>query len=552
MDILSIENLSFTYPERSEKALGGIDLSVAKGEFLLVCGSSGCGKTTLLCLIKKELSPHGVIDGSVMLEGKNVTELSDRESAQKIGFILQDPEKQIVTDKVWHELAFGLESLGTDQNIMRRRIGEIAEYFGIDAWLDRTTDSLSGGQKQLVCLASVMVMSPHLLILDEPISRLDPIAAHELVSLLTRINRELGVTVIVAEHCLDSLFAVADRVCVLEKGRIVSCGTPRSVAAELVRSEFEIKAALPAASRIAAGVSNIDADTISITVREGQNFLAAYPHRSFQIDKYVPSERKAIDVRDAYFRYERKGADVLRSLSFSVSEGEIFSVVGGNGTGKSTMLKAISGLERVYRGKIEIFGKNIKKYAPGELYRHNLAFLPQNVDALFLCDTLREDLFDICGSMNYSRTDSESKIGEIVDRFGLGKLLDCHPYDLSGGEMHKAAIAKILLTEPRLLLLDEPTSGLDAASKAELAKVLKGMRDEGKTILIVTHDLEFAASVSDRTALFSDGKVMSVDSVENFFSDNDFYTTQASRISRAVFDRAVTVERVIELAREDG
>lgn len=551
MDILSIENLSFTYPGSSERALDGVSLSVASGEFLLLCGSSGCGKTTLLRLIKKELSPHGERSGSVVFDGKSIADLSDRESAQKIGFIFQDPEKQIVTDKVWHELAFGLESLGTDQNVMRRHIGEIAEYFGIDALLDRTTDSLSGGQKQLVCIASVMVMSPKLLILDEPISCLDPIAAHELVSLLTRINRELGVTVIVAEHCLDLLFAAADRVCVLEKGRIISCSAPRTVAAELLESDAKIKAALPSASRIAAGISKIDADTIPLTVREGQRLLAEYPRRSYQTGKYMPSDNKTVEVRDVCFRYEKDGADVLRSLSFSVSDAEIFSVVGGNGTGKSTMLKAISGVEKIYRGKIEIFGKNIRKYAGGELYCNNLAFLPQNIDALFLCDSLHEDLFDICKSMNYSRAESESKIKEIAERFGLEGLLDRHPYDLSGGEMHKAALAKILLAEPRLLLLDEPTSGLDVVAKADLVKLLRDMRQKGRTILIVTHDLEFAASVSDRCALFSDGNIVSVDNVENFFSDNDFYTTDASRISRAVFEHAVTVDRIIGLVRTD-
>lgn len=550
MEILSIKNLSFSYPDRTEKAIDDLSLSVQKGDFTIICGRSGCGKTTLLRLVKKELAPSGLLTGDIIYNGKRISDMSDRDSAQNIGFVLQDPEKQIVTDRVWHELAFGLESLGVKSDQIRRKVGEIAEFFGIDGLMDRSIDSLSGGEKQLVCIASVMVMSPEVLLLDEPVSRLDPIAASNLVSVLARINRELGTTVIVAEHKLDELFSVADSAAVIESGRLLSFGSPREVCTRLAQCGSDLVSAIPASARIALALSDRSISDLPMTVREGQIFMADYPHGVFEnkIDRNM-SETIAICAKNIFFRYEKEGRDILRDLSLDVRVGEIYSIVGGNGTGKSTLLKNLAGIERPLRGKIEIFGEDIRKYSKTALYRHNIAYLPQSISAVFTSETVREEFFDICAVTGHSKDDAAQDIESITKKLSIDKLLDVHPYDLSGGEMHKAALAKILLTKPRILLLDEPTSGIDAISKSELGKILKDIRSEGVTVIIVTHDLEFAAEISDRCALFFGGNIVSSDEPHIFFSQNTFYTTEASRISRSVFDGTVTVSDVISLGR---
>lgn len=550
MEILSIKNLSFTYSDRTEKAIDDLSLSVQKGDFTIICGRSGCGKTTLLRLIKKELAPNGSLTGDIFYKGKRLSDMSDRDSAQKIGFVLQDPEKQIVTDRVWYELAFGLESLGVKSDKIRTKVAEIAQFFGIDRLMDRSVDSLSGGEKQLVCIASVMVMSPEILLLDEPISRLDPIAASNLVSILTRINRELGTTVIVAEHKLDELFSFADSAAVLDGGRLLSFGAPRDVCAHLAKCDSDFFIAVPSAARIAACLCERPISALPMTIREGQVFMADYPHASLSntVAQNVSNDI-AISAKHVYFRYEKEGRDVLRDLSFDVRVGEICSIVGGNGTGKSTLLKNLSGIERSLRGKIEIFGKDIKKYPKSALCHHNIAYLPQSISAVFTSETVREELFDICAAMCYSKDDTAHEVESIAKKLSIDKLLDVHPYDLSGGEMHKAALAKILLTRPRILLLDEPTSGIDAITKSVLGKILKDIRSEGVTVVIVTHDLEFAAETSDRCGLFFGGNIVSFDEPHTFFSQNAFYTTEASRISRSVFDGAVTVGDVVSLGR---
>ncbi|MBQ7354002.1 MAG: ABC transporter ATP-binding protein, partial [Clostridia bacterium] len=220
MEILQIENLSFRYPKAEHNALTDVTLSINRGELVVVCGQSGCGKTTLLRLLKKELAPAGEQVGSVRYCGTPVGELEDRTSAAEIGFVMQDPESQIVTDRVWHELVFGAENLGIPSDVIRRRAGELASYFGIDGWFRRTTDTLSGGQKQLLNLASVTLLQPKVLILDEPTAQLDPIAAAEFMNTLQRLNRQLGLTVILSEHRLEEVFPSADKILLMDKGKV--------------------------------------------------------------------------------------------------------------------------------------------------------------------------------------------------------------------------------------------------------------------------------------------------------------------------------------------
>ena len=550
MEFLQVKNLSFTYPNRDEAALAGLDFSVERGSFTVLCGQSGSGKTTLLRLLKRELAPHGTQDGEILYCGVPLSALDDRRSAAEIGFVRQDPDEQLVTDKVWHELAFGLESLGLKNGDIRRRVGEMASYFGIQSWYHNDTDHLSGGQKQLLNLAAVMVMQPKLLLLDEPTSQLDPIAAADFIATLQKLNRELGLTILLSEHRLEEVFPVADRVIVMERGKPCLTGTPRELCGAL--RGHPLAQGLPSASRIWAGLDVPDVPC-PLTVREGRELLETrFSDRSgARISvRPRPETPPVLEAEGLCFRYEKDAPDVLRELSLSVRGGEIFALLGGNGAGKTTTLHLLAGLEKPYRGTIRVLGKKMKDYKNGALYRGCLSLLPQSPRTIFLKDSVREDYRQLLEAHGVKAAEQTEKIDAMAARLDIAPLLDRHPYDLSGGEQQKCALGKLLLTDPKILLLDEPTKGLDAEYKDRLRSLLHGLRAEGRTVVMVTHDVEFAAAVADRCALFFDGEVIADGAPNEFFSGNHFYTTAASRIARTVLPNAVLCEEVVALCRE--
>ncbi len=552
MELLQVEDLSFRYPKSERDALYGIDLSVQSGEFIVLCGPSGCGKTTLLRLLKKELAPYGERSGQILYNGAPQDALTD---AGEIGFVRQDPESQIITDKVWHELAFGLENMGVPTEVIRRRVGEMASFFGIEGWFRQRTDELSGGQKQLLNLASVMVMQPKLLILDEPTGQLDPIAAADFITTLQKLNRELGLTILLAEHRLEEVFPIADRALVLENGRVLLDDAPRMIGTRL--SEFgrdhPMLRALPSAVRVWRGIGS--GDPCPLTVREGRDFL----ERNFNsraeelpVPEAPHDAETAVELKNVWFRYEKDSPDVLRGVSVKVYRGEIFCILGGNGAGKTTALNVIAGLDRPYRGGVLINGRHIKDYKGGALYRKNLAFLPQNPETVFVRDSVRADLAEILEAAETPKEECAPRIEKIAERLGIADLLDRHPCDLSGGEQQKSALAKVLLSEPRILLLDEPTKGIDAFAKRDLREILRKLKSDGITVIMVTHDVEFAAETADRCAFVFDGELLSVDPPQKFFAENSFYTTAANRMARGLWKNAVTCEQVIECCRAEA
>ncbi len=556
MEILRVENLNFQYPKTDRPALSAIDLTVQRGEFLVLCGESGCGKTTLLRLLKRALAPAGTQTGQIRCCGVPQAQLDDRTAAAEIGYVLQNPDSQIVTDKVWHELAFGLENLGVPTEIIRRRVGEMASYFGIQDWFRKKTDELSGGQKQLLNLAAVMVMQPKLLILDEPTSQLDPIAAADFIATLQKLNRELGLTILLAEHRLEEVFPIADRVILMDHGRILLDDDPSRIGARLhaTRPDHPMNRGLPSAVRIFTGLpASMRTAPCPLTVREGRDFLEQ--RFSAEPDRFspppLPDAEPAVELKNVWFRYERPLPDVLRGTSMTVYTGEHYCLLGGNGSGKTTALNVISGLNRAYRGKVRIYGRQIADYRGSTLYRKNLAYLPQNPQTVFIRDTVRADLAELLEAQGADKPAQEARIAAVAAQLEIADLLDRHPYDLSGGEQQKCALAKMLLTEPKLLLLDEPTKGLDPGAKYRLQSVLAALKAQGITILTVTHDVEFAAECADRCALFFDGEVLSADVPEAFFAENNFYTTAANRIARQLFPHAVTCAQVLaSCARE--
>lgn len=541
-----IQNLTFGYPGEKD-VLKGVNMRVERGEFIVLCGKSGSGKTTLLRHLKTVLSPHGKKTGEVLFDGTPIEQVSLRDQSAKIGYVMQNPDSQIVTDKVWHELAFGLESLGCDQATMRLRVAEMASYFGIQDWFHRSVSELSGGQKQLLNLASIMAMQPEALILDEPTSQLDPIAASDFLNTVRKINRELGTTVIITEHRLEDIFHAADRVIVMDEGEIIASDVPARVGAMLKNRNDDMFAAMPAPVRVFYGTGA--SGDCPLTVRDGRNWLSREMEnvQSAQMEPEKPIDEDAeaaLKVKEIWFRYEKDSPDVLRGVSFEAPKGALFAIVGGNGTGKSTLLKAICGVCPPYRGKIELGGKKIRDFKRGELFRNNLSMLPQDPQSLFVKKSVREDLREM---LPLGDRDADAKIAAIAEKCEIAHLLDRHPYDLSGGEQQRAALAKVLLTNPKIMLLDEPTKGIDAFFKEKLARVLKKLIADGMAVIMVSHDVEFCARYADYVSMFFDGQILTTNTPRRFFARNSFYTTAANRMSRHVFPDAVTAEDVIEL-----
>ena len=549
-----IKNLSFSYPaSKNGLALKEINLSIDRGEYIAVCGKSGSGKTTLLKHLKSVLSPHGNMEGEIYFEGKPLKESDLRQQSSKIGYVMQNPDNQIVTDKVWHELAFGLESLGIDQKTIRLRVAEMASYFGIQGWFHKNVTELSGGQKQLLNLASIMAMQPTVLILDEPTSQLDPIAAADFLNTVRKINLELGTTVIITEHRLEDIFHAADRVVVMEKGSIIAADEPHKIGEFLKAETNEMFAAMPSPVQIYYGVEN---DLrCPLTVREGRNWLSSLlKDKEIKIASIEEREEEdeetkvpAVTLKEVWFRYEKEAPDVLKGVNLQIPKGKIFAIVGGNGTGKSTTLKSICNICKPYRGQVLIDGKKIDKYKSSELFKGNLAMLPQDPQSLFVKKTVREDLEEMLLS-----GEDKKRVEEVADICDITDLLESHPYDLSGGEQQRAALAKVLLTEPKILLLDEPTKGIDNFFKLKFAEILGRLREKGVTILMVSHDVEFCAKYADRVGMFFDGSVVTTNTPKLFFSQNSFYTTAANRMSRHIFENAITNEDVIKLCRANS
>ena len=547
MELASIQNLTFTYPEQERAVLQDVTLGLHPGDFTVLAGPSGCGKSTLLRQLKTVLAPHGKREGRILLDGIPIDDIPDREQASMIGFVMQSPDSQIVTDKVWHELAFGLESLGVDQKTMRARVSEMACYFGIADWFHRDVANLSGGQKQLLNLASIMAMQPEVLILDEPTSQLDPIAASDFLNTVRKINIELGTTVIITEHRLEDIFPYADRAIVMDSGKVIADDTPRKIGKLLWEQGNDMFAAMPTPVRVFYGAGG-EGDC-PLTVREGRNWLSKAFTEVPRIAEFSAKpmedeiEKPALSLKELWFRYEKDSPDILRGVSAEVPVGSLYAIVGGNGAGKSTTLKAICGICKPYRGSVKVFGKPINKYKSSELFGGCLAMLPQDPKSLFVKKTVREDLEEM--------TKNKTLINEIAATCQIESLLGSHPYDLSGGEQQRAALAKVLLTQPKLLLLDEPTKGIDSFFKETLAIILCKLKEQGVTIVMVSHDVEFCAKYADQVSMFFDGQILTTDTPRRFFGANSFYTTAANRMSRHVFRNAVTAEDVILLYKKN-
>lgn len=498
----------------------------------MLCGQSGCGKTTLLRLLKEETAPKGERSG----------EICCRYESGNGGYVFQNPEMQIVTDKVWHELAFACENKGWSREKIRRRVGEISAYFGLQRIFHSDTAILSGGQKQRLNLAAAVVTEPEILFLDEPTSQLDPIAAESFMGAVGRLNRDFGITVIMSEHNADSVFPMADRVAYMDEGKIETVLSPREIGTYLRGKPMF--GALPCAARIAASLG--EKEPLPITAAEGKATIRRYDNKkTLPLPPRRLPDEVTMEVKNLSFRYKKDSPEVLRNVSFKVHKGEIFSILGENGVGKSTLLEVMSGILAGASGRIRYNGRTLKSYGV-RLYRGNIAMLVQDPQNCFTRDTLREDWAHMAMQTGFSGAEN------LARRLRLWELMDSHPYDLSGGEQQRAALGKVLMQRPRLLLLDEPAKGLDAVNKNEMAQIISEVAKEGTAVVIATHDTEMAAQISHTCAMMFDGEIISPQSPEKFFSENIFYTTPAAKISRGYFENAVTPRRVTDLCRLNG
>ncbi|MEK4996912.1 energy-coupling factor transporter ATPase [Paenibacillus sp. FSL R10-2796] len=553
MEIYRIEELSFTFPEQEQAALSNINLTIESGDFITICGKSGCGKSTLLRQLKTILTPHGSRQGAIYYKGQPVEEIDQRTQAAEIGYVLQSPDNQIVTDKVWHELAFGLESLGYDHSTIRLRVAEMASFFGIQTWFHKSVTELSGGQKQLLNLASIMAMHPSVLILDEPTSQLDPIAASDFLETVKKINRELGTTVIMTEHRLEDVLPLTDRLIVLNEGVVIADDTPQKVGEALSKLNHPMFLSMPSPMQIVAGV---DHDLAwPVTVKEGRQWLDAFlkGKTPATMAETQPSTKEAgpvvIKFKDVWFKYDKNGPDIIKDLSFEVKQGQFYCIVGGNGTGKTSTLSLMSGILQPYRGKVLIGGNNPAKMNAKALFTNNLGILPQNPQTLFVKKTVELDLYEMLSQLSLTKEEKTARVEAVVKFAELEHLLSMHPYDLSGGEQQRAALAKVLLLKPKILLLDEPTKGLDGPFKEKLAVFLQKLNAEGVTIVMVSHDVEFCAKYAEVCAMFFDGSIITTNEAQKFFAGNSFYTTAANRMARHVWNEGVTIEGVIDLCQ---
>ena len=560
--VLSCEHVSFCYPRQTDNAIEDISFSIGEAEFVVLCGQSGCGKTTLLRHFKKNQIPFGTGSGKLYYRGSDLETMDDRESAARIGFVGQNPDTQLVTDKVWHELAFGLENLGVPGEQIRRRTAEIAQYFGMESWFRRPVSELSGGQKQLLNLASVLIMQPDVLLLDEPTAQLDPIGTGRFLDTLRRLNRDLGTAVLLSEQRLEEVVPMADRVLIMHQGHLVADAVPGQCAAKLEAYERDhnealpIASAMPVAVRVWKACHYRDEASSPVSIRQGKSWLADHVRKTGQPGEPIKSavsdrhpchtakravSETALFVDRLCFGYQ-KDQRVLEDFTMRVPKGMLYAVVGGNGSGKSTALKAIMGICKPRRGNVKAAGK--------------IRFLAQNPKSLFTELTAAEELMAMLlpenGGAGLKEADRTQRVGEMLSYLELTAQREQNPMDLSGGQQQRLALGKLLLTEPDILLLDEPTKGLDGAFKEKLAEFLKDLCSKGKTVVLVSHDMEFCARYADQCGLLFDGQLISEGETRAFFRENVFYTTAAQRMSRGVCGDCLLAEDIVRALQEAG
>ncbi|HHW42171.1 MAG TPA: energy-coupling factor ABC transporter ATP-binding protein [Syntrophomonadaceae bacterium] len=555
MALFEIENLTYFYPESDAPALENVNLHIEEGELLLIVGGSGSGKSSLARLLAGLIPDFygGKLAGRILFRGKKLSELGPRLLNTQVGIVFQDPEKQLVMTTVEAEIAFGLENLGLPQEEMFRRVSEVLSFLGLTSLKHEFTANLSGGQKQKVALAAVLAMQPRVLILDEPTSQLDPPAADEFFNLVERLNKEMGYTVVLIEQRLERCFHLADRLAVMENGKILRCGPVKEVA------RWEVENSLPFIPPVAKFFATLHVPSLPLTVKEGRKELKRFYSEppAFRKDKprhphLLPVQETrqgqgVLEVKNVWFTYPN-GKEALKGVTLRVNKGEFAVVIGENAAGKSTLLKQMVGILKPGRGKVLVMGKDTRTVSLPELARH-IGYLAQNPNDYLFQDTVEEELRFTLDNLGL---EDGGAIDEVLRKLGIIQYRKVNPRDLSSGERQRVALAAILVAKPTLLVLDEPTRGIDYRLKKELGSFLAGLAEEGLTVLMVTHDMEFAAEYAGRIIMMFDGRIVSDGSKHEVLGDSLFYAPQMTRLFKDFAEGVLTVREGIEKISANG
>lgn len=527
--IIELKQVSFYYPEGVTPALTQVDLAVPTGGFVLVCGPSGSGKSTLLKHMKSSQIPFGKGTGELLFKGKDLETMELGESARSIGFVGQNPDNQIVTDTVWHELAFGLENLGVPVEEIRKRTAETAQYFGMTEWFRQPVEALSGGQKQMLNLASVMVMQPEVLILDEPTAQMDPIGARRFFHTLKGLQQEIGTTIILSEQRLEEVMPLAQDLVYMENGQIVAQG-PVQESLKILADYEKIKnkplameTSFPVALRVYIKSREKEEETVPVSVGQGRQWLSGKRVVTSEHKETYEETETVITVQGVDFSYE-KGKKVLEHLDWQVKKGSIYGLLGGNGAGKTTLMKLICGILKPRRGKIKTNG--------------TVRYLVQNPLSIFTEITAEDELAVCCGR-------DPKAVEEMLEKMELTEFREQNPLDLSGGQQQRLALGKVLLTKPEILLLDEPTKGMDGGFKVKFGAMLGELKKQGITTVLVSHDMEFCAEYATYCGLMFDREIISFGPTREFFAENVYYTTAAARMTRGILKDCLVAEDIM-------
>lgn len=544
MALLEIQNIKYYYPGSTKSSLNSIDLKIREGEFLLVVGGSGSGKSSLARVIAGLIPEFygGRLDGKLFFQEEKLKGDDRQILNSHVGIVFQDPEKQLVMTSVEAEIAFGLENLGLNQQEMFRRVAEVMSFLNLTSLRDKFTANLSGGEKQKVALASVVAMQPRILVLDEPTSQLDPVAVGEFLDLVEFLNKELGYTVVLIEQRLERCFHLADRIVVMEQGEIICDGTPGDAA------RWQLAHQLPFIPPVAKLFASVNSSVVPLTVRDGRRELHKYlptvslqeiPERKVKLTP-VNEEHTVLAANNIWYSYPG-GREVVRGQSLCVKEGEFVVILGANGSGKTTLLKLLTGILKPDRGSVQLLGQDTRNLSLTELGR-KVGYLSQNPNDYLFQDTVEDELMF---TLNNFQLPDNGICEEILKKLNLYDLRQANPRDLSSGERQRVALASILVAGPRLLLLDEPTRGIDYRLKAELGGFLQGITASGGTVVMVTHDVEFAAENADRIVMIFDGMV-ACDGPREVMGESIFYAPQMSRLFRGIARGVLTVNEGLE------
>jgi energy-coupling factor transport system ATP-binding protein len=524
--VITFDNFSYTYPNATQPAVRNVSIQLRPSSFTLVVGKSGAGKSTFLRCING-LVPHftgGHVEGRLRVFDLDPIAVGPQTMSQQVGFVLQDPEAQFVMDTVEDEIAFALENAALPRPDMRLRVEETLDLLDLEPLRNRKLETLSGGERQRVAIASVLALRPRLLILDEPTSQLDPKSAEDVLNALTRLNSDLGLTILLSEHRLERVLPFVDAIIELAQ----SDDAARDSNAR-IGSPREMLASLDWVPPVTALAKELRWHPLPVTVKEGRAFSVEWMRT--QTTSEVDSRSKTISAQPLIELSQIEAAydqqNVLKNVSLNVNAGEVVVVLGRNGSGKTTLLKCMVGLHKPKRGEIRIEGKNISHQTTSQICKH-IGYLPQDPNVLLFSDTAYDEL--ALTLRNHRESVSESRVLEMLTALGLSDKAKTYPRDLSSGERQRVAFGAIAITMPKALLLDEPTRGLDYAAKKTLVSMLRKWQTAGTAIVLVTHDVEFAAEIATQVVVLSHGEVISEGDPKNVLGTSPIFAPQIARL----------------------